>query len=137
MRRRWQEAETGVIVTNHHQFFADLKLRARGGYLFPLASAIVLDEAHAALDAARDVFGSSVSPAALAAPFRVALRHGGRAIEPYKGILPRVEAYEALLDRAVDWEGGGEEATRFTVRPNDALMRATARRRSARRGRAC
>lgn len=122
-RRRWQELESGVIVTNHHQFFADMALRGKGAHLFPLAGAIVIDEAHAALDAARDVLGARGEPSALAAPFRIAIRQGNKRLDAYRDLLARAEAFPALLDRAVDWEAG-EEAARYAVRPDDTLMRA-------------
>lgn len=62
-RRRAEAAD--VVVVNHHLFFADLALRARGGEavtgVLPPYDAVVFDEAHALEHVATDYFGSHVS----------------------------------------------------------------------------
>ena len=119
VRRRWQELEEGFIVTNHHQFFADMQLRARGAHLFPLASAIVLDEAHAAVDAARDMLGARGTPRAVAPAFRDALREVGRAAG-WDAVVELAQGLPAQVAVATRWDAG-EEADRFAVRVDDAL----------------
>lgn len=123
VRRRWQELEEGFIVTNHHQFFADLALRARGAHLFPLASAIVLDEAHAAVDAARDMLGARGAPRALAGAFREALRAVGGPTTGWDAVVELAETFPTRLARHVAWDAG-EDADKYAVRVDDALAHA-------------
>ena len=54
-RRAYSAAN--VIVTNYHLFFCDLVLRSQGVELLPAYDLVVLDEAHQAVDIARDFFG--------------------------------------------------------------------------------
>lgn len=129
VRRRWQEAEGGLIITNHHQFFADLALRARGAHLFPQAGAIVLDEAHAALDAAREMLGARAAPGGLAPALQGALRQLDREVPGADALLARARALPGHLAQAVDWGQGGEEAERWGLKadgPHVAEARALA-----------
>ena len=61
MRRRAEKS--GLIIVNHHLFFADLRARAEGGYgtVLPDYDAVVFDEAHQIEDAATQFFGWSVA----------------------------------------------------------------------------
>jgi ATP-dependent DNA helicase DinG len=60
-----REAEAAdLLVVNHHLFFADLALRARGGRgegVLPPYEAVIFDEAHALEDAAAGHFGHALS----------------------------------------------------------------------------
>lgn len=62
-RRRAEAAD--VLVVNHHLFFADLVLKAKGARqgdgVIPRYDAVVFDEAHALEDIATEYFGVSVS----------------------------------------------------------------------------
>jgi ATP-dependent DNA helicase DinG len=64
MRRR--AAESGIVIVNHHLFFADLsiKLEAEGAPdagVLPDCGAVIFDEAHELEDIAGNYFGISVS----------------------------------------------------------------------------
>ncbi len=119
-RQGWQHAK-GVLVTNHHQFFADMALRGSGGHLFALPGAIVLDEAHALLDAARDVLGHQTDLTELPAAARAAARQLPRQ-DPAGPRLTTLAAQ--LVDRlrhAIVWEAS-EEASRFAIRCDETLI---------------
>ncbi len=60
--RAREEAEAArVVVVNHHLFFADLALRARGASVIPPYDAVVFDEAHQVGDVMTQFFGISLS----------------------------------------------------------------------------
>ncbi len=119
-RQRWQQA-TGVIVTNHHQFFADMALRASGGHLFALPGAIVLDEAHALMDAARDVLGHQSELSELPAAARTAASQLPRRDAAGKLLIDLAGRLHEELEPAIVWEAS-EEATRFALRCDEGLM---------------
>jgi ATP-dependent DNA helicase DinG len=81
--------EADVIVANYHLFFAHLALSREGARLLPKFDVVILDEAHAAADIARDFFGFRVSPGAI--------RHAARLLVPpkkgggKKGFLPTID----------------------------------------------
>ncbi|MGH9378482.1 MAG: ATP-dependent DNA helicase [Terriglobia bacterium] len=55
-------AESGLIIVNHHLFFADLALKQSGyASLLPECSAVVFDEAHEIEDVATRYFGLQIS----------------------------------------------------------------------------
>jgi ATP-dependent DNA helicase DinG len=121
-RRRWQDA-WGFIVTNHHQFFADMALRASGRHLFALPAAVILDEAHALGDTAREMLGHRATLGGL----RGAIEGARQALPPedraWQGVLQRHAAFEALLAPRVKW-GASEEADRFDFARDEALIKA-------------
>ncbi len=51
-----------VVIVNHHLFFADLALRARGASVLPAYDAVIFDEAHQLGDVMTASFGLSLSP---------------------------------------------------------------------------
>jgi ATP-dependent DNA helicase DinG len=81
--------QADVIVSNYHLLFAHLALSREGARVLPKFDVIILDEAHAAADIARDFFGFRVSPGAI--------RHAARLLVPpkkgssKKGYLPSID----------------------------------------------
>lgn len=120
VRRRWKSSE-GLIVTNHHQFFADMALRSRGQALFPTAGAIVLDEAHAIPDAAREMLGDRASQRAIAGAFKAARARLG---EPSLGPDPGEALFAMIAARAV-WQAD-EETDAFALAIDADLTHAAA-----------
>lgn len=121
-RRKWQGAN-GFLVTNHHQFFADMAMRARGHSLFAQPSAIILDEAHALPDAARQILGHQATIGGLRSAIEGAkyqLREGDRR---WMTTLKRADRLVSELEPRIRWSRD-EEATRFGVRPDPALAEA-------------
>jgi ATP-dependent DNA helicase DinG len=122
-RRKWLKA-WGFIVTNHHQFFADMALRASGRHLFALPGAVVLDEAHAVPDTAREILGHRMAIGG----FRAAVEHAARQLptgdRSAAPVLQRVDAFTQLLPTRVRWSAG-EEAERFDIATDHALAEAT------------
>lgn len=60
MRQRAEDA--GIVIVNHHLFFADLNIRGNQyGRVLPDYSAVIFDEAHLIEDIAADYFGFQVS----------------------------------------------------------------------------
>lgn len=90
-----------VIVANYHMLFAHLALSREGASLLPKFDIVILDEAHAAADIARDFFGFRVSPGAI--------RHAARLLVPpkkgggKKGFLPSIDPeLRAEIDQLSD-----------------------------------
>jgi ATP-dependent DNA helicase DinG len=119
-RQSWQHA-SGVLVTNHHQFFADMALRASGGHLFALPGAIVLDEAHAVIDAARDVLGHQTELTELAAAAQAAARQLSRREPLGPTLMALAERFLDALTPQIDW-AVSEETTRFAIRCDEGLI---------------
>lgn len=121
-RTRQRALETrGVIVTNHHQFFADMALRGHGHPLFALPGAIVLDEAHAIFDTAREVLGHRVSLQELKRAIAATRRELGRDADGLGLLLSAVDAFADQLASHVQWQSD-EEAERFAVRREAPLL---------------
>lgn len=119
-RQCWQHAE-GFLVTNHHQFFADMALRATGGHLFALPGAIVLDEAHALLDAARDVLGHQAPLSEIESAARLAARALSRRDPLGTRLVDLAQRFVARLKPAIVWEAS-DEATRFAIRCDEGVI---------------
>lgn len=62
-RARRAAEDARVVVVNHHLFFADLALRARGANVIPAYDAVIFDEAHQLGDVMTQFFGVSITPA--------------------------------------------------------------------------
>jgi ATP-dependent DNA helicase DinG len=60
-RMRQQAAAAQIVVVNHHLFFADLAIRARGMEIIPRYTRVVFDEAHQLEDVVTNHFGIAVS----------------------------------------------------------------------------
>ena len=58
---RDEAAQADILVTNYHMLFLNM---AYGGTLLPASDVVILDEAHAAADVARDVLGFSIGAGA-------------------------------------------------------------------------
>lgn len=61
-RARKAAEQARVVVVNHHLFFADLALRARGANVIPPYDAVIFDEAHQIADVMTQFFGVSLTP---------------------------------------------------------------------------
>ncbi|MFH0810053.1 MAG: ATP-dependent DNA helicase [Pseudomonadota bacterium] len=62
VKARQEAARADLVIVNHHLFFSDLALRARGqGEVIPRCEAYVFDEAHQMEEVACQHFGVSVS----------------------------------------------------------------------------
>ncbi len=59
-RARKAAESARVVVVNHHLFFADLALRARGANVIPPYDAVIFDEAHQVADVMTQFFGVSI-----------------------------------------------------------------------------
>lgn len=89
-----------IIVANYHLLFAHLALAAEGAQLLPRFDVVVLDEAHAAADIARDFFGFRVTPGALRHAARLLVAPKGKS---KKGFLPTIDPeLRAEIDRLSD-----------------------------------
>lgn len=60
-RARQQAARAGLIIVNHHLYFADLATRRKGGSILPSHDIVVFDEAHGIENAATEFFSVVVS----------------------------------------------------------------------------
>jgi len=89
---RKEAASAGIVVVNHHLFFADLAARRDGaGYtaaaVLPPYTRVIIDEAHTIEDAATSFFSKEFSRAGI-------LRHAGRLHRRRRnkvsGLLPRM-----------------------------------------------
>ncbi|MBX7197327.1 MAG: ATP-dependent DNA helicase, partial [Sandaracinaceae bacterium] len=60
-RARAEAEAAQIVVVNHHLFFADLALRARGASVLPPYEAVIFDEAHQIGDVMTDLFGLTIS----------------------------------------------------------------------------
>lgn len=118
-RQSWKRAQ-GVIVTNHHQFFADLALMGTGGHLFALPGLIILDEAHAVFEAARDILGHRTPLRALQGAVRTAVLQAGKGGPQAEAASEAIEGFFNGLSSRVEW-GASEEAERFAVRTDAEL----------------
>ncbi|HEY9856878.1 MAG TPA: ATP-dependent DNA helicase [Stenomitos sp.] len=125
VRQSWKTAQ-GVIVTNHHQFCADLALMGTGSHLFALPGLIILDEAHALFDAARDVLGHRTPLMALQAAVRTAILEAGQGYPQAAAAAAAVEGFFNGLSARVGWEAS-EEAERFEIRTDPVLGEAALR----------
>lgn len=121
-RRRWQDA-WGFIVTNHHQFFADMALRASGRHLFALPSAVILDEAHALADTAREILGHRATLGGLRGAVEGARYQLGRDDRSWQPVLAWAEAFGRLVRTHVRWQSS-EEAERFEIARDEELLKA-------------
>lgn len=118
-RQGWKTAQ-GVLVTNHHQFFADLALMGTGSHLFSLPGLIILDEAHALFDAAREVLGHRTSLHALQSAVKAAVLQSGKQAPQAAAAALAIEGFFDGLASRVEW-GGAEEAERFAIAPDERL----------------
>ncbi|MGH8274918.1 MAG: ATP-dependent DNA helicase [Gammaproteobacteria bacterium] len=94
-RRRAQAAE--VVIVNHHLLLADLRLKHEGlseGLLGP-ADAVVVDEAHALPEIARNVAGEALSQAQLKELAGDAGRMFGGVSDVREAILELTSAFES------------------------------------------
>jgi ATP-dependent DNA helicase DinG len=62
-RARAEAEAAQIVVVNHHLFFADLALRARGASVIPPYDAVIFDEAHQLGDVMTEHFGLAVGAA--------------------------------------------------------------------------
>jgi ATP-dependent DNA helicase DinG len=99
-----------------------MALRASGRHLFALPAAVILDEAHALGDTAREMLGHRATLGAL----RGAIEGARHQLHPedraWQGVLQRHAAFEALLAPRVTW-GASEEADRFDLARDEALIK--------------
>jgi ATP-dependent DNA helicase DinG len=102
--------DADLIVTNYHLLFAHLALRRATDedLLLPTFDCLILDEAHAAADIARDFFGFSVSELAVKRLARAAEALGAPAL----GVDLRREA-AALFDGADEYARSPSYRTRL------------------------
>ncbi|MGE5248346.1 MAG: ATP-dependent DNA helicase [Verrucomicrobiota bacterium] len=126
---RRRAASADVVVVNHHLFFADLALRARGtrhagdaagtrdgeeegreryGEVLPRAEAVVFDEAHGIEGTASLFFGASVSLGRARELARDLRRTAARAGGPWDGILPMAEQFRLAAESVFDAVGAGD-----------------------------
>ncbi|MDB5100022.1 MAG: ATP-dependent helicase DinG [Cyanobacteria bacterium RYN_339] len=112
-RKRWQQAE-GIIVTNHHQLCADLVARASGRSVLALPGALVIDEAHAFADAARQLLGTRLRLKGLGAMQQAAMAQAGGRGPVGTGWLAAGKSLDQLLPARVRWQDD-DEAQRFAV----------------------
>jgi ATP-dependent DNA helicase DinG len=124
-RKRWQQAE-GIVVTNHHQLVADLIARAAGRTILPLPGALVIDEAHAFADAARQLLGARLRLKGVVGMQQAALAQGGGRGPVGTAWLAAGKAVEQLLPGRIRWRDD-DEAQRFAV-ALDAPLEAELRR---------
>jgi ATP-dependent DNA helicase DinG len=83
LKRRAEEC--GIVVVNHHLFFADLAVRSAYGGVLPEYDTVIFDEAHLLEDVATLYFGTRVSSGQLEDLARHAERAAVRAGGPAKG----------------------------------------------------
>ncbi|MFN3429644.1 MAG: ATP-dependent DNA helicase [Candidatus Sericytochromatia bacterium] len=121
-RRKWQNA-WGFIVTNHHQFFADLSLRASGRGLFAAPGAVILDEAHALADTAREMLGHRTSLGGLRGAIEGSRFQLRREDASWKPVAAWAEAFERLIAARVQWRAS-DEAERFELATDAELLKA-------------
>ncbi len=113
-RRAAMAAE--IVVVNHHLFFADLALRARGfGEVFPQADAVILDEAHQIEQVAPLFLGRSLSSTRLQDLLSDVQREGAR--------VYRREGAPELLAAALDAAKGRADAFFERFRGREGRMR--------------
>ncbi len=89
-----------IVVTNYHLLFAHLSVGRRMGQsgVLPAYNALVLDEAHAAADIARDFFGFSVSELSLKRLAKQAEQIGQHDLA--KRVRSETEAFFARIPRS-------------------------------------
>jgi ATP-dependent DNA helicase DinG len=112
-RKRWQQAE-GIIVTNHHQLCADLVARAAGRAILALPGALVIDEAHAFADAARQLLGTRLRLKGLLPLQQAALAQAGGRGPVGTAWLGAGKAVDQLLPGRIRWSDE-DEAQRFEL----------------------
>jgi ATP-dependent DNA helicase DinG len=120
VRRRWLQSD-GVTVTNHHQLCADLVARAAGRAIFALPAAIVIDEAQALTDAARQILGARAKLKGLAQMALEALAHAGPRAPVGLPWISAAKELEAVLPGRVQWQLA-DEADRFGLELDEELL---------------
>ena len=122
-RARSDAAAADIVVVNHHLFFADMALRAKGlDGVVPEYEAVVFDEAHQLEDVAGEYFGFHFSSFALSQLSRDILKGSGGAgmkdSSAVQAVGRQLEVLSRLFASALTPPGRG--AGRFRFEPEKA-----------------
>lgn len=126
-RARRAAMTADLVVVNHHLFFADLALRARGfGEVFPPADAVILDEAHQIEQVAPLFLGRTVTSGRLQDLLSDVQRESARVYrreEPPEPLRAALDAAKGRAGALFERFRGREGRTRIRpdAIPQDAL----------------
>lgn len=124
-RARDRAARADIVIVNHHVLMAHLQLKAAGaGGLLPKFDCVVVDEAHALPEVARDSFALSLSTRQITDALKDIQREAQA-----RGRWPEVEETHSALDKAArdlrlacPWEPGERDWSPDMLRTEISLL---------------
>lgn len=121
-RRAAQDA--GLVVVNHHLFFADMALKEEGfGELLPMADVVVLDEAHQLPEIASSFFSDTLSSRQLLDLKRDTLMEALESASDMPQIRESLGHLEkAVLDLRLAMDTPGQRAPWVRIRNKPAIV---------------